>query len=247
MISSWFAGLVHAIAAFLLSIQAPATTPEPVVATTTPPAQVFHLASSSPLADLITVTTVLTPGGVITDYATSSWHAYYIIRSEMKAPCDSCFVQATLGKKSIEPDPKTFVSLDNAGNYFKDSTYVYKSTWQDFYIVKGADPSTFTLRPDLEQKAPGKDPQAETFASDKAHVFYASNIIPSADPLTFKRFPGSRYAYDSTNVFYLSTSGAMLIKNADLHTFATVSTSSAEVTFDAHDTKHKYLQGVVVR
>ena len=84
-----------------------------------------------------------------------------------------------------DSDSSTFV----VGSIPKDKTNVYllltceDNIWDQCYRkVDGADPLTFQLF-------------SYGFSKDKSHVFYNTEIIPEADPITFTIHDGGKYDY----------------------------------------------------
>ncbi len=94
-----------------------------------------------------------------------------------------------------DSDSATFV----VGAIPKDKSNVYllltceDNQWDQCYRrVNGADPKTFELL-------------SYGFSKDKSYVFYNTEIIPSADPMTFAVHDGGKYGYtygyDKSNIY----------------------------------------------
>lgn len=98
-----------------------------------------------------------------------------------------------------------------SANYAKDNQHVYYTSRDvdgppasDIHILKLAVPDSFTVI-------------GMYHATDQAHAFYKDNLLPSADPASFRQWGDSEidYARDSTHVYFQEKR----IAEADIVTF----------------------------
>lgn len=119
-----------------------------------------------------------------------------------------------------------FKVIQNSAGFAADGTNVYYKNDDGSYVVKEADPATFT----------GIDWQ---FEKDKSHVWRSGTLIPDADPATFvtviptnKRAIAS-FKKDNAHVWF-NGNAIFEIPSADPNTFI------ADDEFSAHDAQHRY-------
>ncbi len=96
-------------------------------------------------------------------------------------------------------DALSFNAAGGEGRYGRDAAHAYWFTWQDWGIIKNADPETFVAP--LE---------TSPYAVDATHVFYLGSLVSSADASTFRSFQNSLYARDKKYVY-------VLLNDQDVH------------------------------
>jgi len=129
--------------------------------------------------------------------------------------------------------------------YAKDGSHIYVGST----TLAPADPATFTV-------VPGGN-FGVSFGKDKNYVYIGDYLIPGVDPNSFVPVgPGQDiaggYVKDVDNVYYLYLDdqgnwNSMIVAGADPATFVTVTSLLNPEQFDAQDTNHEYLNGVVVQ
>jgi hypothetical protein len=138
-------------------------------------------------------------------------------------------------------DPKTFVLLNSV--YEKDKYYAYFGR-EDISLIPGADPQSFVVF-DSELATTSTDLESaalygwmQDYAKNNNHVYYAGEVIPSADPSTFTLLP-LYYAKDKNNTYFLGT----IVAGADLESFSAV---EGNASYFAIDKNHEYCGADVV-
>jgi hypothetical protein len=156
--------------------------------------------------------------------------------------------QALSSDVAWNPDPATFVALDDF--YLKDKNNVYEIGFQSQIPVRiaFADAQTFTLIPSATSSNTGLLPLAE-WAKDKNYVYDYAYVLPDANPATFKLLsPEGDYATDGKELFFNTDSQSYADNYADY----TVQKDFDPSTFQplengyAKDKNHIFFQGEIL-
>jgi hypothetical protein len=119
--------------------------------------------------------------------------------------------------------------------FFKDKNHVYFSEVQDFSVVPLADPATFHVIHDAAGNG-------TSYGVDEFHVFDENQLIPNADPVTFKD-PDlyGLFTYDADSVWCNYTGyGDVLMNGASGATFIPYSLGDGSPTEYGHDATTVY-------
>jgi len=110
----------------------------------------------------------------------------------------------------IDSGSFSVLNLHSSWNYAKDKNHAYWFTWQDWGIIKDADPGSFTI-----------DKKTLPFAKDASHVFYGGHALAQSDQETFALILGSEaFAKDKNQVyFYGNYPFVSIVQGADPNTF----------------------------
>ncbi len=132
-------------------------------------------------------------------------------------------------------------------NSFEVLSYTYQKDKNHVWIIgkkSAIDVNTFKI---LEYQYPEVNrTQLSLYAYDKNHVYFQGNVIPNADPTSFKLLcsgpPYQLYAIDENQVYYF---GEAL--EADVNTFEVITTENAQENYTAQDRDYYFSHGTKKR
>ncbi|MBC7836769.1 DKNYY domain-containing protein [Acetobacteraceae bacterium] len=169
-------------------------------------------------ADAATFVPLYAPDGTFTGYARDKNNLYASFDTDSFS-----LMSNTYGTLAI--DATTFEAL--GGGYYKDKNKVYQETWQDFSVVKDADPNS--IRYDSNSD----------IAKDASHVYLYGRLIVNADPASFAVVYPNEYYKDKNYVWETGLNlTTRILEGADPLTFTYDRESDV-----AKDSKHVWIDG----